>query len=102
MKVRFVFNPRSGRPRRNAPILPAVREFIAARGLDADVVCTEGPGHATEIARDAVASGCLRVVAVGGDGTVNEVAQALIHTAAAMGLVPCGSGNGLALHLGIP
>src|SRR5277367_2209383 len=102
MKVRFVFNPRSGRPRRNAPILPALGEFISARGLDADLVCTEGPGHATEIARDAVAAGCLRVIAVGGDGTVNEVAQALIHTPAAMGLVPCGSGNGLALHLGLP
>jgi YegS/Rv2252/BmrU family lipid kinase len=102
MKVRFVFNPRSGRPRRTAPVLPLLRRFISARSLDADLVTTEGPGHATEIARDAVAAGCLRVVAVGGDGTVNEVAQALIHTPAAMGLVPCGSGNGLALHLGLP
>ena len=102
MKLRFVFNPRSGRPRRNAAILPMLRDFISARALDADLVRTEGPGHATEIARDAVAAGCLRVVAVGGDGTVNEVAQALIHTPAAMGLVPCGSGNGLALHLGLP
>lgn len=102
MKLRFVFNPRSGRPRRNAPILPMLRSFISARALDADIVCTEGPGHATEIARDAVAAGFMRVVAVGGDGTVNEVAQALIHTPAAMGLVPCGSGNGLALHLGLP
>ena len=102
MKLRFVFNPKSGRPRRNAPVLPLLRAFISARALDADLVCTEGPGHATEIARDAVAAGCLRVIAVGGDGTVNEVAQALIHTPAAMGLVPCGSGNGLALHLGLP
>jgi diacylglycerol kinase (ATP) len=102
MKLRFVFNPRSGRPRRNAPILPMLRSFMSARSLDADLVCTEGPGHATELARDAVAAGCLRIVAVGGDGTVNEVAQALIHTPAAMGLVPCGSGNGLALHLGLP
>ena len=102
MKVQFIFNPRSGRPRRNAPILPMLRSFIAARALDADLACTEGPGHATEIARDAVSSGCLRIVAVGGDGTVNEVAQALIHTPAALGLVPCGSGNGLALHLRLP
>ena len=102
MKLRFVFNPKSGRPRRNAPVLPLLRSFISARALDADLVSTEGPGHATEIARDAVAAGCLRVIAVGGDGTVNEVAQALIHTPAAMGLVPCGSGNGLALHLGLP
>ena len=102
MKVRFIFNPRSGRPRRNAPLLPMLRRFIAARALDADLASTEGPGHATELAQDAVAHGCLRVVAVGGDGTVNEVAQALINSPAAMGLVPCGSGNGLALHLGLP
>ena len=61
-----------------------------------------GPATRQSWLRDAVAKGCLRVVAVGGDGTVNEVAQALIHTPAAMGLVPCGSGNGLALHLGLP
>jgi diacylglycerol kinase (ATP) len=102
MKTRFIFNPKSGRPRRNAGILPMLREFAAAQAAEADICCTEGPGHATEIARDAVAAGYLRIVAVGGDGTVNEVAQALIHTPAAMGLVPCGSGNGLALHLGLP
>jgi diacylglycerol kinase (ATP) len=102
MKLRFIFNPKSGRPRRNAAILPMLSDFISARALEADIATTEGPGHATEIARDAVAAGYLRIIAVGGDGTVNEVAQALIHTPAAMGLVPCGSGNGLALHLGLP
>jgi diacylglycerol kinase (ATP) len=102
MKLRFIFNPRSGRPLRNAPLLPALREFISARNLDADLICTEGPGHATEIAREAIAAGCERIVAIGGDGTVNEIAQAIIHSPVAMGLVPCGSGNGLALHLGLP
>jgi diacylglycerol kinase (ATP) len=102
MKQVIIFNPKSGRSRRTALILPMLRRFISARALDAELVCTQGPGHATEIARDAVAAGCLRVIAVGGDGTVNEVAQAIIHSPAAMGLVPCGSGNGLALHLGLP
>jgi len=102
MKIRFVVNPSSGRRRRTAAILGVVRDFVASRALEADIVATDGPGHATEIARGAVASGCLRIVAVGGDGTVNEVAQALIGTSAALGLVPCGSGNGLALHLGLP
>ncbi len=102
MKTRFIFNPRSGRHARNARLLPLLRDFISARALDADLVATEGPGHATELARDAVHQGCLRVVAVGGDGTMNEVAQALLHTPAALALVPCGSGNGLALHLGLP
>jgi YegS/Rv2252/BmrU family lipid kinase len=102
MKLRFVINPRSGKRRRNAGILGLLNGFISERSLDADIVSTEGQGHATEIARDAVAMGCLRIVALGGDGTVNEVAQALIHTPAALGLVPCGSGNGLAHHLGLP
>jgi YegS/Rv2252/BmrU family lipid kinase len=102
MKTRFIFNPVSGRHARNARLLPILRDFIGARALDADLVATEGPGHATVLAREAVNAGCTRVVAVGGDGTMNEVAQALIHTPAALALVPCGSGNGLALHLGLP
>ena len=99
--MRFIFNPCSGR-QRNSRLLPIVRDFIDARGLDADLVSTEGPGHATALAREAVASGCLRVIAVGGDGTMNEVAQALLDSPATLALVPCGSGNGLARHLGLP
>ena len=102
MKIRFILNPVSGRNARNIRLLPLLREFIAGRSLDADLQVTEGPGHAIELARTAVQSGCQRVVAIGGDGTMNEVAQALINTPAALSLVPCGSGNGLALHLGIP
>lgn len=71
-----------------------------------DVECTieftEGPGHATELARKAAASDVRAVVAVGGDGTLNEVAQGLLHTNMPMGLIARGSGNGLARHLGIP
>jgi YegS/Rv2252/BmrU family lipid kinase len=102
MKLKLIFNPRSGRERRNAGILPMLRAYIAQSGNGADLSITEGPGHATELAREAVAAGYERVVPVGGDGTLNEVAQAMINSACVMGLVPCGSGNGLALHLGLP
>jgi YegS/Rv2252/BmrU family lipid kinase len=102
MKTRFIFNPCSGHNRRRPGLDRAIREFIAARGLDAELVTTDAPGHATELAREAVHAGCEQVVAVGGDGTMNEVAQALLHSPAALALVPCGSGNGLALHLGLP
>ena len=102
MKTRFIFNPTSGRNRRRPWLAAAIRDFIAARSLDADLATTDGPGHATELARDAALAGCAQVVAVGGDGTMNEVAQALLHTPAALALIPCGSGNGLALHLGLP
>lgn len=102
MKTRFIFNPCSGRNRRNPTLAGSIRDFISARSLDAEFVTTDAPGHATELAREAAHAGCGQVVAVGGDGTMNEVAQALLHTPAALGLVPCGSGNGLALHLGLP
>jgi len=102
MKTRFIFNPRSGRSRRYAGLPRLIRTFIAEQRLDAALVCTDHPGHATELARNALAEGCERVVAVGGDGTMNQVAQVLAGTPAALALIPCGSGNGLALHLGIP
>ena len=102
MKTRFIFNPTSGRNRRRPWFAAVIRDFIAARSLDADFIMTDGPGHATVLASEAVLAECAQVVAVGGDGTMNEVAQALLHSPAALALIPCGSGNGLALHLGLP
>jgi diacylglycerol kinase (ATP) len=69
---------------------------------DYAVYLTRAPGHATELAREAVAAGADVVLAVGGDGTVNEVARGLVDTRAALGIVPAGSGNGLARALRIP
>lgn len=63
---------------------------------------TQRKGHAIELARDAHLLGFNQVIAVGGDGTINEVARGLIQSGTAMGIVPRGSGNGLARHLGIP
>ncbi len=102
LKTRFIFNPRSGRNHRDPSLLARCRAFIAEHGLDAGIAVTEHPRHATELARRALDDGCGLIVAVGGDGTMNEVAQALVHTDAALGLIPCGSGNGLGRHLGIP
>ncbi len=102
VRTRFIFNPRSGHNARRPYLLERARAFIAEHRLDADVVLTEGPRHATELARQAVGQGCGLVVAIGGDGTLNETAAALVGTETVLGLVPCGSGNGLGRHLGIP
>jgi diacylglycerol kinase (ATP) len=102
IKTRFIFNPRSGHNAKNPHLLERARAFIRDRSLDADVVLTERPRHATELARRAVSDGCGLVVAIGGDGTLNEVAAGLVGTPAVFGLIPCGSGNGLGRHLGIP
>jgi len=101
LKARFIFNPHSGSNRRNPYLRARAAEFIRQHGWDAQVVATERPRHATELAAQAVAEGCTLVVAIGGDGTMNEVASALVDTPACFGLIPCGSGNGLGRHLGI-
>ena len=66
MKLRIIYNPTSGKNRRNPGFRAILGDFIASQELDAEISVTEGPRHATELAREAVASGCERVVAVGG------------------------------------
>ena len=100
-RARFIVNPVSGiSPHRDFARLAS---SVIGRAMDFDVVETSGPGHAEALARQAVADGCDLVVAVGGEGTVNEVGRGLLgQQASALGIVPCGSGNGLARHLGLP
>lgn len=73
-----------------------------ALGFAPEVIQTSYAGHATELAAEAVKRGVNRVLTIGGDGTINETAQALRKSATSLGIVPIGSGNGLARHLGIP
>jgi YegS/Rv2252/BmrU family lipid kinase len=101
LKARFIFNPHSASNSGNPHLRDRAAAFIRERGLDATVVATERARHATELAKQAVDEGCELVVAIGGDGTMNEVASALVGTPAVFGLIPCGSGNGLGRHLGI-
>ena len=99
MKVRAILNPRAG------VAAHRTREAVE-RGRpswkDYVVYLTREPGHATSLAREAVSAGADLVLAVGGDGTVNEVAQGLLGSPATLGIVPVGSGNGLARALRIP
>jgi diacylglycerol kinase (ATP) len=100
-KVLFIVNKYSGPgylPAVEGKILEACQNNRVAYHIE----FTEGPGHATILSGQAVANGFTTVVAVGGDGTVNEVAQGVIHTKASLGIIPTGSGNGLARHLKIP
>ena len=99
--ILFLVNPKSGvSSKRRVPQM--VEQYIDRSRYDVTVCYTRYVGHAYELAKDAVERGIDVVVAVGGDGTVNEVGRALVHTGTAMGVVPCGSGNGFARHLGIP
>ena len=96
-KIAFIVNPLSG-GKDKGKIIASVKETMQREGFSHEIFMTERPGHATEIARSCDAD---VVVATGGDGTVSEVAQGLAGTEKILGIIPCGSGDGLALHLGI-
>ena len=101
MKATFIVNPISGRSSKES-IVGAIAGSVDMDRYEVTIRFTAAPGHATTLASEAVQSGQQLVVAVGGDGTVNEVARALVGTDAVLGIIPCGSGNGLARHLHIP
>lgn len=100
-KARLIINPISGTHSKEG-LDNAVREVLEPLGYEFDVTWTDGHDAATRLAREAVAMGCGSVIAAGGDGTINETARALCDTGVALGIIPCGSGNGLARHIGIP
>ena len=99
--ILFLVNPKSGVSRKRR-VPQMVGQYIDHNRYDSRVCYTQHARHAYELAKEAAANGVDVVVAVGGDGTVNEVARALVHTGTALGVIPCGSGNGFARHLGIP
>lgn len=100
-KIAFIINPFSGTGKKED--IPAlIQKELDALLFEPEIVFTGYRGHATELAKTFVDEGFVAVVAVGGDGTVNEVGRSLIHTNASLGIIPIGSGNGLARHLGIP
>ncbi len=100
-KIVFVVNPISGTQSKKA-ILKWIDERMDRSIYDYSIVKTEYAGHATQIAASAAQNKVDVVVAIGGDGTINEIARSLVHTDTALGIIPCGSGNGLARHLRIP
>ena len=100
-KIGFIINPVSGvKGKEKIPHL--IDKWLDKDRFETHLFYTERAGHGTEIARRLSAEGFPYIVAVGGDGTVNEIGRGIIHTNSALGIIPLGSGNGLARHLKIP
>jgi YegS/Rv2252/BmrU family lipid kinase len=100
-KLLVIINPISGTGKQKG-IDNIISGRLDSNKYDVDIIHTEYAGHASVIAKDAISKSCAYIVVVGGDGTVNEVAKELVGTDVCLGIIPCGSGNGLARHLGIP
>lgn len=101
MRVQAIINPISGvGSKRKIPRL--IEQMCKENNDDVAISFTEYVGHASILTKEAINSGAECILAVGGDGTVNEIAQAMLHTETVLGIVPKGSGNGLARELHIP
>ncbi|MFL9844680.1 diacylglycerol/lipid kinase family protein [Flavobacterium rhizosphaerae] len=97
--VHFIINPVSGKAKHT--ITQACLEAFFPKDYKIVTQYTNSKGHASQLAKSAVAQGADYIVACGGDGTINEVASELVGTKVALGIVPVGSGNGLAGNLAI-
>ena len=97
--IHFILNPNSGTnsPQRRARIVANLRAIPNSK-----VWITEHVNHASQLTKQAVTEGADKIIAIGGDGTINEVASSLLYSSIPLGIIPMGSGNGLARHLGIP
>ncbi len=100
-RILFIVNPISGTHGKEF-VLHLTDKYIDRTRYDYTVRKTEYAGHACQLARQAAEEKTDIVVAIGGDGTINEIGRSLVHTDTALGIIPCGSGNGLARHLHIP
>ncbi|MCL2679502.1 MAG: diacylglycerol kinase family lipid kinase [Dehalococcoidia bacterium] len=104
-QARIIVNPIAGAAKATSREWPHIRSLLRNGGLSFDYRYTNGPGHAMELTREAVGKGCCLVVAVGGDGTIHEVANGLLDSpdhSVQMGIIGTGTGNDFIRSMGIP
>jgi YegS/Rv2252/BmrU family lipid kinase len=97
--VMFIVNPKAGLQSKKR-IEESLKNYLNHRKFQYEIQYTDYPGHATHLVAQAHSQGFNGIVAVGGDGSVNEIASAILHTGMTLGILPAGSGNGLAMFLG--
>lgn len=100
-RISVIINPISGGSEKEK-LAQEITEHLGSIGYDVETLFTQAPCHATQLAEEALRRHVDILAVVGGDGTVNEVGQAMIGRSTALAIIPMGSGNGLARHLHIP
>ena len=99
-RIAFIINPKSGRGNKDS-LVNRIQKVASDLDFKFEAYFTQKAGHATDLAHNLVGK-YDSIIAVGGDGTVNEIAQGLLGSKTPLGILPSGSGNGLARHLRIP
>lgn len=100
-RIRFIINPKSGTGNKDS-LARLIEKNIDKSSTDFEICFTKEPGHATVLSKEAMEKNYDIVVAAGGDGSVNETSSPLLHSNTSLGIIPMGSGNGMARHLKIP
>lgn len=100
-KIVFIINPIAG-VKSKRKLEKQIDQFFSKQDFVLQILYTAYPSHALELAEQAVAEKPFLIVATGGDGTINEIARALINTGIPLGVIPLGSGNGFARHFNLP
>ena len=96
--IRFIINPSAGKHKNLKLLEKDIKKFFP----QAEIIYTKYACNAKELALEAAQKNYATVIAVGGDGTINEIVQGLAKSNTALGIIPCGSGNGFARMLKIP
>ena len=96
MRIRFIINPISGTGKQKG-----IEKYITKHLKNYEIFYTQKAGDASRMSKEAAADNIDAVIGVGGDGTVNECLIGLVNTNTALGVIPCGSGNGFAYHIGM-
>ncbi len=100
--VEIIYNPVSGKKGKTKELAEAFARLAEKEGFSCNIHPSERPGHATDLARQAAQKGAEAVAAVGGDGTVSEVACGLVHTSCPLLIIPSGTGNDFCKSADIP
>ena len=98
----IIFNPVARRLSRNRHLLQRSIEALSGQGIRTELIGTTGPNSAAAQAREQIEAGCDLILAAGGDGTINEVANGMLHTGVPLGILPGGTANVLARELRMP
>lgn len=102
-KILFILNPISGENKiRRRKIRYEIIQQLRKKKIEGEIKYSKYSGHSSLLTKEAINAGYKYIVVSGGDGSINEVAKELINTNIALGIIPCGSGNGLARALGLP
>ena len=101
-RAAIIYNPVARGLVRRGHLLQRTIAILAQRGIEASLVATTAPGTASTLAREQIESGCGLIIAAGGDGTINEVANGMLHSGVPMGIFPGGTANVLAREMEMP